>query len=51
MLGDEALQQLAEDWADAVIASLQTPEEFNYKFSEPFEEKMGCFSEQRKSAT
>lgn len=40
MLSDEVLQQTAEQYAAAIIASLPAPEECNHKFSKQFEEKM-----------
>ncbi len=40
MLCDEVLRQAAEQYADAVIAALPAPEEYNHKFSKRFEEKM-----------
>lgn len=40
MLSDELLQQAAEKYAEAIIASLPAPEECNHKFSKQFEEKM-----------
>lgn len=40
MLSDELLQQAAEKYAEAIIASLPAPEECNHKFSKRFEEKM-----------
>lgn len=40
MLSDEALRQAAEKCAEAIIASLPTPEECSHKFSDEFEEKM-----------
>lgn len=40
MLTDEVLRQAAEQYAEAVINSLPTPEECNHKFSKQFEEKM-----------
>ena len=40
MLSDEALRQAAEKCAEAIIASLPTPEECGHKFSDEFEEKM-----------
>ena len=40
MLSDELLRQAAEQYAEAIIASLPAPEECNHKFSKRFEEKM-----------
>ena len=40
MLSDEVLRQAAEKCAEAIIASLPAPEEYNHKFSGEFEEKM-----------
>lgn len=40
MLSDEVLQQAAEQYAEANVASMPAPEECNHKFSERFEEKM-----------
>ena len=40
MLSDEVLRQAAEKCAEAIIASLPTPEECNHKFSGEFEEKI-----------
>ncbi len=40
MLSDEVLRHAAEKCAEAIIASLPTPEECNHKFSKQFEEKM-----------
>lgn len=40
MLSDEVLQQAAEQYAEAVIASLPASEECNHKFSADFERKM-----------
>ena len=40
MLSDEVLRQAAEQYAEAIIASLPAPEECNHKFSKRFEEKM-----------
>lgn len=40
MLSDKLLQHAAEQYAEAIIASLPAPEECNHKFSKRFEEKM-----------
>lgn len=40
MLSEEVLRQAAEQYAEAIIASLPAPEECNHKFSKRFEEKM-----------
>ena len=40
VLSDELLRQTAEQYAEAIIASLSAPEECNHKFSKRFEEKM-----------
>lgn len=40
LLTDEVLRQAAEQYAEAIIASLPPPEEGNHKFSKRFEEKM-----------
>lgn len=40
MLRDEVLRQVAEQYAEAIITCLPSPEEFNHKFSKRFEEKM-----------
>jgi len=40
MLSDEVLRQAVGKCAEAIIASLPTPEECNHKFSKRFEEKM-----------
>ena len=40
MLSDEVLRQATEQYAEAVIAGLPAPEEYNHKFSKRFEEKI-----------
>lgn len=40
MLSDEVLRQAAEQYAEAINASLPAPEECNHTFSKRFEEKM-----------
>ena len=40
MLSDEVLRQAAEQYAEAINASLPAPKACNHKFSDEFEEKM-----------
>lgn len=40
MLSDELLRQAAEKCAEAIIASLPSPEECKHKFSDAFEKKI-----------
>lgn len=40
VLTEELLQQAAEQYAEAIIASLPAPKACNHKFSDEFEEKM-----------